>query len=226
MNIMEKRSSYDAGFKLKVIDLAKKSNNCAASRKYGVTEKMVRDWRRNENALKTIPRSKCAMRSGAPFWPELETPSWPELENYLEEWVKEQRQNGYVVTRGGLKAQAIRWAKLNEPLCRNFKATSGWCSRFMKRKDLVLRQKTKIAQKLPADLDDKVLDFQRYVIRLGREHQFLLSSIGNMDETPINFDMVARKTVDSKGVKGIQQSGFLLVCSFTSMKTVGWMKTA
>ncbi|KFD50651.1 hypothetical protein M513_08458, partial [Trichuris suis] len=125
--------------------------------------------------------------------------SWPELENYLEEWVKEQRQNGYVVTRGGLKAQAMRWAKLNEPLCRNFKATSGWCSRFMKRKDLVLRQKTKIAQKLPADLDDKVLDFQRYVIRLRRE----LSSIGNMDETPINFDMVAHKTVDSKGVKSV-----------------------
>ncbi|KFD70384.1 hypothetical protein M514_17468 [Trichuris suis] len=44
----ERRSSYDASFKLKVIDLAKKSNNCAASRKYGVTEKMVREWQKRK----------------------------------------------------------------------------------------------------------------------------------------------------------------------------------
>ncbi|KFD64659.1 hypothetical protein M514_20376 [Trichuris suis] len=159
MNMTEKKRSYDAGFKLTVIDMAKKTNSCAAARKYGVTEKMVRDWRRNEDALKTIPRSKCAMRSGAPFWPE--------LENYLEGWLTQQRQNGNAVTRGSLKAQAIRWAKLNEPLCRDFKATSGLCSRFMKRKDLVNAAKNENGAEATRRLKRQSVRFSAVVIHVS-----------------------------------------------------------
>uniref|UniRef100_A0A5S6QGU9 DDE-1 domain-containing protein n=1 Tax=Trichuris muris TaxID=70415 RepID=A0A5S6QGU9_TRIMR len=92
---------------------------------------------------------------------------------------------------------------LNRYLCSNFNATSLWCSSFMKRKDLVIRQKTNIAQKLPVDLEEQLFAFQRHVINLRKEHQFPMSCIGNMDETPMNFDMVGNKTVDSKGVKTV-----------------------
>ncbi|KFD71843.1 hypothetical protein M514_15953 [Trichuris suis] len=51
---MTEKRTYDAGFKLMVTDMAKKTNNCAAARKYGVTEKMATDWREKEDALKTI----------------------------------------------------------------------------------------------------------------------------------------------------------------------------
>ncbi|KFD52613.1 hypothetical protein M514_06460, partial [Trichuris suis] len=37
----------------------------------------------------------------------------------------------------------------------------GMGNHFMKRKDLVLRQKTKIAQKMPVDLREKLRDFRR-----------------------------------------------------------------
>ena len=38
----------------------------------------------------------------------------------------------------------------------SFKASNGWVQRFMRRYGLALRQKTKIAQKLPDDLEEKV----------------------------------------------------------------------
>ena len=36
---------YSAKFKLQVVNFADKTNNCAASRKFGVNEKLVRDWK-------------------------------------------------------------------------------------------------------------------------------------------------------------------------------------
>ena len=65
------------------------------------------------------------------------------------------------------------------------------------------RQKTKIAQKLPAELDEKVISFQRYVIKKRVEHQYALANIGNMDEMPMNFDMPPNRTVNSKGSKTV-----------------------
>lgn len=190
-----KRMKYDASFKLKVVAFAISSNNCAAARKYGVNEKLVRDWKKSEASLKKMPKKKCAARSGIAHWPE--------LENFLEGWVNENRENGYTVTRTGIRTEALKWAKTHPSESKDFKATVNWCSRFMKRKNLVLRQKTKIAQKLPADLEDKIIDFHRYVIGLRKEHDYPQCQIGNMDETPCFFDMLSNKTVDSKGKKTI-----------------------
>ena len=67
----------------------------------------------------------------------------------------------------------------------------------------MMRQKTKIAQKLSAELDEKVISFQRYVIKKRVEHQYALANIGNMDETPMNFDMPPNRTVNSKGSKTV-----------------------
>ena len=41
-----KRRNYEARFKLTVVDFAEKSNNSAAGRQFGVSEKLVRDWRK------------------------------------------------------------------------------------------------------------------------------------------------------------------------------------
>ena len=39
-----KRGTYEASFRLKVIEVAKTSNNCTVARTFDVTEKLVRDW--------------------------------------------------------------------------------------------------------------------------------------------------------------------------------------
>ncbi|KAL7988948.1 hypothetical protein Chor_007867 [Crotalus horridus] len=185
-----RRKKYEASFKLKVVNFAMEHNNCAAARQYGVTEKMVRDWKANEKALKSMPRGKCALRRG--------TSHWPELEKHVADMVNEHRQNGYVVTRNKIRLFALQWAKSNPDHSNRFKATVSWCTRFLGRHNMVLRQKTKIAQKLPADLDSKVNSFHRCVIQQRTKHGYALSSIGNMDETPMNFDMVGNKTVHQK----------------------------
>ena len=99
---------------------------------------------------------------------------WPELERDLCEWVDQKRQNGFIVTRAMIHIQALAWATKNREKSANFEATCSWCTRFMKRSNLVLRQKTKIAQKLPSDLEDKIVSFQKYVIKMdGTEDNWL-----------------------------------------------------
>ena len=55
-----KRMKYDAGFKLKVVEFAKKTNNCAAAREFTISEKLVRDWRKAGVELRKMPKTKCA----------------------------------------------------------------------------------------------------------------------------------------------------------------------
>ena len=85
----------------------------------------------------------------------------------------------------------------------NFLVSSGWCTQFMKRNKLVLRQKTKISQRLPDDLEEKITSFQSFVIRARRSKNYSLVNIGNMDEMPVWFDMPTSKTVDSTGAKTV-----------------------
>ena len=102
-----------------------------------------------------------------------------------------------MVTRTNIRHQALQIAK--ERGQSDFKASAGWCTRYMRRNNLVLRQKTHIAQKLPKDVDCKVDSFFKYVIDLRKEYDLSLGDIGNMDETPMFFDMVGNRTVDVKG---------------------------
>lgn len=56
----QKRSSYEAGFKLKVVSRAEESNNSIASREFCVDEKQVREWRKMKADLEKIPKAKKA----------------------------------------------------------------------------------------------------------------------------------------------------------------------
>lgn len=95
-----------------------------------------------------MPKRKCSLRTG-------KVP-WPELEQVTSEWVLENKQNGYVITRQAIRLFALQWAKANPSKAKSFLATPNWCGRFMERYGLVLRQKTKLAQKLPAQMKIKL----------------------------------------------------------------------
>ena len=96
---------YQSSFKLKVVQFANSTNNCAAYRKFDVNEKLIRGWKKCEDSLKSMPSKRCAMRRGISYWPE--------LENNLYEWAISSRQNGYVITRNTIKIQALRWSRYN-----------------------------------------------------------------------------------------------------------------
>ncbi|CAM5160807.1 unnamed protein product [Natator depressus] len=84
-----------------------------------------------------------------------------------------------------------------------FVASAGWCTRFMNRHVLCLCQRTKIAQKLPRDLEEKIKPFQRLIIKSRKEYAFELSQIGNMDEIPMTFDLQSNRTVTAVGEKRV-----------------------
>ena len=128
---------YSASFKLQVVKFASDNfNNSAASRKFGIDEKLVRDWRRKIDNIKSLPKTKCADRG--------RKCQWPELEKKVVEWVEENRKSGLAVTRNLIRLHAKKTAQ--QMNIDNFLVSSGWCTRFMKRNKLVLRQKTKNKQ--------------------------------------------------------------------------------
>ncbi|XP_077484191.1 zwilch kinetochore protein isoform X3 [Amblyomma americanum] len=55
----------------------------------------------------------------------------------------------------------------------------------------------------PPDYTDKVLSFQKYVIGLRREQNYIFSQIANTDQTPVWFDCPERCTVELKGKKSV-----------------------
>lgn len=193
-----KRSSYTANFKLQVVAFAEKSNNSVAARHFSINEKQVREWRKNRSALSEMPKSKKAARG--------QRPRFHALEERLAAWITDKRVNGLIITRTAIRIRALNLMKMPEfaqKAPKDFVASAGWCDRFMRRNNFTVRARTKLAQKLPSELEDKVEAFQRHVIRLRKEKNFDLSHIGNMDETPVFFDLPSNYTVDSKGAKTV-----------------------
>ncbi len=191
----QRRHCYTITFKLDVINYAKEHGNRAAERMFGPppTEKMIRSWRQQEEKLKTVSGSKHNLRG--------RHAKWPELEDELCSWVTDQRSQGITVSTKMIIFQAKQIAA--EQNHEDFTGHATWCFRFMKRKNLVMRTRTKLAQKMPNEFEDKIIEFHRFIINQRKSTNFELSQIANMDETPLTFDVPCNKTVDLKGTKSI-----------------------
>ena len=189
------RRTYDANFKLMVVKYAEATNNCAAGRKYEVSEPNVRRWRTIKEKLENANSSRKSF-SGP------KKGRFHELEERVVNYVREKRNEGFPVTHEVIRMKAIELSR-NIPNMPKFKASTGWCVRMMRRAGLTLRRRTSLAQKLPAEYSDKLLQFQRHVIALRKEHSYMLSQIGNADETPVYFDMPSNTTIDDKGAKSV-----------------------
>ena len=85
-----------------------------------------------------------------------------------------------------------------------FKASNHWCQRFIKRNGLSLQQKTTLAQRLPPDYEEKIVQFHQSVIRQRQVHNYPLHLVGNMDEVPVQFDMPSNRTVNAVGDKTVK----------------------
>ena len=53
-----KRQAYDAEFKLKAISHAVEHGNRAAAREFNINESMVRKWRKQEEDLRQVKKTK------------------------------------------------------------------------------------------------------------------------------------------------------------------------
>jgi len=60
-----------------------------------------------------------------------------------------------------------------------------------------LRTKTTVAQRLPDDLENKILQFHHFMIAARQRMQYRLAKIFNMDETPMRFELPSLRTLRS-----------------------------
>ena len=117
--------------------------------------------------------------------------TWPCLEQDLKAWIKEKRNDGLAILPNMVRLKALELSK--DPQydipAGQFKASNHWCQRFMKTNDLSMHQKTTLAQGLPPDYEEKIVQFHQFVIRQRRANNYPLHLVANMDESPIQFDM-------------------------------------
>jgi hypothetical protein len=109
------------------------------------------------------------------------------------------RNNGVRVSHEMLHFKASETATRQRISPSQFKVSRRWMCRFMKRKGLSLRRRTSLSQRMPKDFDDKIIVFHKFVIGLRKNNIYLLSQIGNGDQTPLYFDMPTNTTIEGKG---------------------------
>jgi len=128
-------------------------------------------------------------------------PKCLKLEEYVKNWIIDERKNGIAVSTKIILIEARRLAI--EMSLTDFTGTTSWCERFMRRNGLCMRTETTIAQKLPREYERKIIEFHEYIINMRKKLCFEIGQLGNMDEVPLTFDVLSNKTVDVKGAKTI-----------------------
>lgn len=152
------RSSYTAKFKLVVIKHAEENGNRAASRKFDVPETNVRDWRKQKAKLSVTTRDRRSFRGKKAMYPDVET--------QLVEFVQEKRSGAFSVTTEMIQIQARRIAERLNIDTTQFRASLGWCIRFLRRHGLSIRRRTTLAQRLPDEYENKIIEFHQYILQV------------------------------------------------------------
>ena len=135
--------------------------------------------------------------------------AWPELEVYFLAWIQEKRNNGFTILPSLILLKALdlpKKEKYNIP-ARQFKAGKNGCQRFLKKNRLSIRQKMMLAQRLPAEDEEKIINFHSYVIKHRKQHRYPMYLIANMDETLLTFDMLPNRTINKVGEKTVKTKG-------------------
>ena len=213
MPATKRLKSYDAAFKLKVTAYAEEHGNRAAGREFCINESMVRRWRKQKDELKKTKKTKKAFRGAKA--------RWPALEEKVELWVNEQRAAGRGVSTISIRLKAKTLA--TEMDIKEFQGGPSWCFRFMRRKELTIRTRTTVCQKLPADWEEKLQCYRDYCKDVITENKIKPEHITNMDEVPLTFDIPMTRTVEKSGTKmvpikttGNEKASFTVVLGCTA----------
>ena len=130
-----------------------------------------------------------------------------EVEDEVLSWRQQRRSNMLRVSRKLImcNAKSIYDERCgdNEELKAGFVASNGWLRKFMKRNNLSMQIRTKIAQKDPSHLTTKLVKYVMHVRRLSMKINFSPDCIIAMDKTAFWSDMSGNVTVDIIGTKDV-----------------------
>lgn len=80
-----------------------------------------------------------------------------------------------------------------------FKASLGWYQNWKRRHSVSMQTKTTLAQHLPNDMEEKIVEFHHFVIAASQRCDYPLSRIFNMDETPMRFELPLTRLLEFSG---------------------------
>jgi hypothetical protein len=198
----KKRRQWCAREKLLIIRHAEQcKSNCLAARRFDVEPKQIRYWKDQKSQLESVAPHIQKLHKG-------KGATLPEFEKVLFAWVSDLRKDAKAVTRNMVirKAKLIakekKWVDLY-PIIIQFKFSETWLEGFMKRYNLATRRKTHIAQHLPDDLIEKQQNFLSFILYRRIQHDYPLRYIGNMNETPVAFNLPYSTTLDHCGTSTV-----------------------
>ncbi|CAG8797894.1 3423_t:CDS:2, partial [Cetraspora pellucida] len=162
--------------KSKVIELACYTSNKFAAHCYSLDLTIVGQWVKQFSQDPPLQKSfrRVGSRHHALF---------PKEEAQLYEWIMELRKDSFAVNHSNIKTKMVEIMRSSARLAQdeaeklaiaNFKFLQHWLGHFLKCYDLSLRHKTNIMQKLPDDLENKLLKFQQLVICLCQKNNYSL----------------------------------------------------
>lgn len=214
----KKRRQWNVREKLMVVHYLENNGGSkrGTAKYFNIQPKQVRDWNNNKAKLLAFAPHVLKLHPG-------KSAKYPDLEDDLFTWVCERRTNQNPVTRKMITKKAITLSRnqdflANNPNITSFKFSNKWLSGFLGRYNLSERRRTTVAQQLPSDLIEKQNVFLSYILYRRIQHDYPLKYIGNMDETPLWFDLPSNSTIDHKGAKtvsirttGHERSSFTVV---------------
>jgi hypothetical protein len=119
--------------------------------------------------------------------------------------VREKHNEGFPIMWEVIRTKVLELSHEMPTAANNgkFKASTGWCVHMMRWAGLALQCRTTLVQRLPGEYSQKLLEFQWHVIKLRKQHPYILGHIGNANQTPVYFDMPSNVTVNEKGAKPV-----------------------
>ena len=141
---------YHPKQKRTVVSYAKAHSVTAATKHFSIPRTTINRWMVDGYFNRKVSKKGVKKGGGRPI-----TYS-SEIEEKILTWVLENRDLQLPITIPLLRAKGLELLKEDHP---NFKASSGWAQKFMKRHSLVLRAKTSMAQELPVTLEERIVAF-------------------------------------------------------------------
>jgi transposase-like protein len=177
-----------------------------ACRDLGIKPCQLRKWQKDIDKIRSLHKGS---RKGKLSHPA----QFPEMEDRLHALILEKRRIGrragenWIRRRARLEFESL-WPERvtivdKRKVFAEMVFSQGWFSAFLKRKRLSLRQGTKKAQTIPADYKDKITSWLQFNRRAQARFNFELSEIANMDQTPISFEFLDKRTYDTTGVRTV-----------------------
>ena len=197
------RQQYSYKQKERVVKYARHHGVSAASRKFNIAQENVQRWfkdlRTRTYCFNQLKEEEYALEADTKPVEKLTYPR--EVGKKLLEWLLCMREWHLCVLTQMLCDKARAAIAQHSP---SFRASEGWLRKFMRHHSIVLRAKTSVAQKLSKDLESKIEAFYKDVQDLREDGKYSKEMIGNMDKTPLYFNMIPSRSLEKKGAKEVR----------------------